>query len=246
MDEKKLIYQKIADIMKDAPAVGKDQSNKQQGYSYRGIDDMYNSLHELFAKHQVFYTTKILNSEREERQTKSGGLLMYSILDIEFTFFTIDGSSVSSVVRGEGMDSGDKSSNKAMSAGLKYALMQLLLLPTEEGKKNDSERHSHEVRPKAKTNKLFTKEVQAQISKAINTAALTKIYNANQALHMNGDFMKALFDRKKSLAIVSINESDSMMVLQRITQVMKEEMLSDPEISEAISKKENQFLEETK
>ncbi len=46
----------------------------------------------------------------------------------------------------EGMDSGDKASNKAMSAAHKYALLQVFCIPTEEPK--DSENEHHEIEKK--------------------------------------------------------------------------------------------------
>ncbi|MBR2681016.1 MAG: ERF family protein, partial [Exiguobacterium sp.] len=54
---------------------------------------------------------------------------------------------VSCVVIGEGMDTGDKASNKAMSVGMKYAAFQLFMIPTEEMIDPDAE--CHEVKPKA-------------------------------------------------------------------------------------------------
>jgi hypothetical protein len=67
---------------------------------------------------------------------------------MRFQFFADDGSSVSVTTIGEGMDSGDKSSNKAMSAALKYALVQMFCIPTADDK--DSENDSHEVAPAKK------------------------------------------------------------------------------------------------
>jgi hypothetical protein len=140
------IYQSINAIMKHVPSIGKDRKNQQQGYNFRGIDDMYNALNPLLAEHGVFATSEVLNTEREERQTKSGGTLFYSILTVKFTFFATDGSSVTSTMIGEGMDSADKASNKAMSTAYKYALMQLFCIPTEDVK--DTEYQTHEVAPK--------------------------------------------------------------------------------------------------
>jgi hypothetical protein len=140
------IYQSINAIMKHVPSIGKDRKNQQQGYNFRGIDDMYNALNPLLAEHGVFATSEVLNTEREERQTKSGGTLFYSILTVKFTFFATDGSSVTSTMIGEGMDSADKASNKAMSTAYKYALMQLFCIPTEDVK--DAEYQTHEVAPK--------------------------------------------------------------------------------------------------
>lgn len=142
-----LIFEKIPKILARVEAIGKDRKNLQQGYNFRGIDDMYNDLHKHFAEEGVFITSKILSSSREERPTKSGGVMIYSIIDFEFTFYATDGSFVTTQQRGEASDSGDKSSNKSASTALKYALMQTLLIPTIEDK--DTENASPEFTPKA-------------------------------------------------------------------------------------------------
>lgn len=140
------IYQAINNIMQEVEAIGKSKTNAQQGYKFRGIDDMYNALQPLFKKHSVFIVSNVLESKREERQTRNGGTLIYTIAKCQFKFCTVDGSCVESTLEGEAMDSADKSTNKAMSTALKYALMQMFLIPTEE--KLDTEYHSHEVLPK--------------------------------------------------------------------------------------------------
>ena len=117
--QKQLIFEKIPAIMTQVSVIEKTRKNPQQGYSFRGIDDMYNELHGLFASNKVFFTSRVLHAEREERINKSGSTLVYTILDIEFTFYAEDGSNISSVMRGEAMDSGDKASSKAASAALK-------------------------------------------------------------------------------------------------------------------------------
>lgn len=142
------IYQAMAAIMNDIEAIGKNKKNQTQGYSFRGIDDMYNFIHPLFKKHGVFITSNVLESKREERATQKGGALIYTIIKCNFKFFTTDGTYVESIVEGEAMDSGDKSTNKALSAALKYALMQMFLIPTEE--KLDTEYETHEVKQKEK------------------------------------------------------------------------------------------------
>jgi hypothetical protein len=137
------IYQAVNAIMQEIEAIGKNKTNSMQGYKFRGIDDMYNALQPLFKKHAVFITSNVLESKREERLTKSGGALIYTIAKCQFKFFTTDGTFIESVLEGEAMDSGDKSTNKAMSTALKYALMQMFLIPTEE--KLDTEYDTHEV-----------------------------------------------------------------------------------------------------
>ena len=134
-----LIYKKISDIMADCPAIEKSQKNEQQKFMYRGIDVVMNVLQPLFIQHRVFAVPEILEATREERQTKSGGNLIYTVLKVKYTFYAEDGSSVSAVVQGEGMDSADKSSNKAMSVAYKYACFQVLCIPTEEMKDPEAE-----------------------------------------------------------------------------------------------------------
>lgn len=144
------IYAALNAIMSEVEAVPKGQQNKQQGYAYRGVDDFFAALHPLLAKHKVFVTKKVLGHNREEKETKSGTSLNYSIMEVEFTYHAEDGSFVTDMTVGEAMDSGDKASNKAMSSAFKYSLMQVFAIPTKEEK--DTEAQSHEVKPK----KAFT------------------------------------------------------------------------------------------
>lgn len=148
MAEKKNIYEAINGVMKDCGAVGKDDFNPQQKYKYRGIDAIMNALNPALVKNGVFVTPEVIDEKREERETQRGGLLIYSIIKVRYTFYAPDGSSVSAIVTGEGMDSGDKASNKAMSAAFKYACFHVFCIPTEE--MLDSEQDSPEPTPRKK------------------------------------------------------------------------------------------------
>lgn len=144
-----LIFGKMADILSKIEAIGKDQNNSQQNFKYRGIDDVYNAINPILAEHRVFMTSRIIEKTRDERQTKSGGVLAFTCLRMQYTFWAEDGSSVSTEVEGEGMDSGDKSSNKAMAVAHKYALLQAFCIPTKDIDDPDAE--THEVAPKSQT-----------------------------------------------------------------------------------------------
>lgn len=133
------IYEAIADIMKEGCAIGKSKFNPQQKFNYRGIDDVMNTFQPLLSQRGIFLVPEVLEHHREERTTKNGGNLIYSVLKVKYTFFATDGSSVSAVVIGEGMDSADKSSNKAMAAAMKYAMFQVFCIPTEEMKDPDAD-----------------------------------------------------------------------------------------------------------
>lgn len=136
------IYEAITSIMSEGYAITKDKRNAQQGFSYRGIDDVLNTFFPLLSKYKVFVTPEVLEEHRSERTTTKGTALIYSILKVKYTFFAEDGSSVSAVVVGEGMDSGDKATNKALSIAMKYCFFQVFCIPTEESIDPDGESHT--------------------------------------------------------------------------------------------------------
>lgn len=144
-----MIYTLIPAIMAEIPAIGKDKRNAQQGFNFRGIDDVMNVMKPLLAKHQVFTVPEVLEQVRETKTTPKGGELRYSLLRIRFRFYAPDGSHVDAVTQGEGMDSGDKASNKAMAIAYKYALFQVFCIPTEEMVDPDAESHETTVKPAA-------------------------------------------------------------------------------------------------
>ena len=141
------IYSAISKAMVEIGAVGKNQKNQQQGFMYRGIDAVMNAINPALINNGIFVVPEVLEQTREERTTSKGNLLIYSICKVKYTFFAEDGSSISAVVIGEGMDSGDKATNKAMSVAFKYACFQVFCIPTEE--MVDPEVEVHEVKPQA-------------------------------------------------------------------------------------------------
>lgn len=136
-----LICNRLVAIMREVEAIGKNKKNQSQGFSYRGIDDVYNALNPLLAKHGVFTAPEVLKIEREHVVNQKGTNLNYSIVTMKHVFFAEDGSCVSTTVVGEGMDSGDKATNKAMAIAHKYALFQIFCIPTEDVVDPDAESH---------------------------------------------------------------------------------------------------------
>ncbi len=134
------IYKAMVNVMKEVDAVAKDRNNPQQGYKFRGVEDVMNMLQPKLAKHGIFMTSEMHEEvHREEKASKSGGILTTSIVTLTITFHAEDGSSVSSCLPGEGMDSGDKSLNKALSAAYKYIMFQVFCIPTEDLKDSEDE-----------------------------------------------------------------------------------------------------------
>jgi hypothetical protein len=142
------VYQAINAVQAELAKAGitKDKRNQQQGYNFRGIDDVYNALSPLLAKHGLCILPRILTRDVQERQTQKGGVLFYVTVEAEFDFVAAEDGSTH-VVRtfGEAMDSADKATNKAMSAAYKYAAFQAFAIPTEAD--NDADAHTHEIAP---------------------------------------------------------------------------------------------------
>ncbi len=131
-----MIYELMPKIMADVPSIGKDRKNTGQGYSFRGIDDVYNALNGILAKHSVFMSAEILDVKREERPSKSGGTMAFVQAHVRYRFNAPDGSYITTDSLGEGMDSGDKATPKALSVAQKYALFQAFLIPTSDPTKD--------------------------------------------------------------------------------------------------------------
>lgn len=124
--------------------IAKTHKNKQgEGYMFRGIDDVYDALAAKLGKHRLVIIPRVLERSQVERATRNGGNLFYTVLDIEYDLVSaLDGSKQVARVQGEAMDSGDKSTSKAMSAAYKAMAFQVFCIPID-GK--DSEEETHEL-----------------------------------------------------------------------------------------------------
>ena len=128
------IYPAILAIMQElgGEGIGKDRRNKEQGFNFRGIEDVMNALTPLLVKHKVILVPRFETHHQTERESKKGGYLSDVIVKGHFDWIHVeDGSMVTSVTFGEGMDSADKATNKAMSGAFKYASLFGFVIPTE-------------------------------------------------------------------------------------------------------------------
>lgn len=161
MEEPKIgVYKAIVAVQAALAKEGiaKDRKCTQGAtYNFRGIDDVYNALAPFLSDAHLCILPRMLKREVVERVSKSGGALFYTTVDAEFDFVSSDDGSKHTVgpMYGEAMDSGDKGTNKAMSAAYKYAAFQAFCIPTEGD--NDTENKTHEVKGK-KMSSDFEKE----------------------------------------------------------------------------------------
>ncbi len=176
-----MIYKILNEVHKEISKIGisKDQSNRQQGYKYRGIDDVYNALSPIMAKHGLLILPECIDREIVERSTSKGGLLFYQRVTVDFDLIAAeDGSTHTIRAYGEAMDSSDKSTNKAITSAYKYALFQIFCIPTES---TDADEHSPEAMPKkdiGKSEAMPKKDIGKSIARVMSCPDLGTLKNA--------------------------------------------------------------------
>lgn len=128
------VQQALASVTAEMKGVGKDQHNKEQNYDFRGIDDMLKVLHPLLGKHGVVIVPDVAERLYEERVSNRGATGHCSHLHVRYRIYGPAGDFVEASTWGEGLDYGDKATNKAMTAAYKYLLFELFAIsdPTED------------------------------------------------------------------------------------------------------------------
>lgn len=127
------VYQALSAVMAVMAKEGieKSRKNTNQGYAFRGIDEIYNSLSAHVAENKLLILPRVIDRSCTERATRNDGVVTYTILTVEFDLVSaVDGSQHMIRTMGEAMDSGDKSTNKSMSAAMKYACLMVFMIPT--------------------------------------------------------------------------------------------------------------------
>lgn len=224
------IFLAISNVMEEVGAIGKNKRNKQgEGFMYRGVDDVMNALNPAMIKNKVFVSPEILEQIREERTTKNGGNLIYSILKIKYTFYTDDGSNVSATVIGEAFDSGDKATNKSMSVAFKYACFQVFCIPTEEMREPDAEHHEVISKQESENIKKFESDQKLKEEtekKAYDEAQKigvqkipqVKIHAIEKKLNELGIGVQQILDRYKVASLSDITENLFIRVMNALNK----------------------------
>lgn len=204
------IYAAICGVMEDVGAVGKGDYNKQQGFKYRGIDAVMNALNPAMIKHKIFCTPEVLEQAREERATKNGGNLIYSVCRMRYRFYTTDGSSVEAIVVGEGMDSGDKATNKAMAVAFKYACFQTFCIPTE-NLMDDTDRETPPPSTKKHDNEA---PLDTKVDESKGTPKQTDDETAKLLKELSDELIRTGYGSNAVLRKYKVDSMDQMSKLQ--------------------------------
>ena len=199
------VYQAINAVQRALAAEGisKSRKNQQQGYNFRGIDDVYNAVSPLLGEHNLCILPRVLKRECVERINSKGTALFYVTCEVEFDFVASeDGSKHTIKMFGEAMDSGDKATNKAMSAAYKYAVMQAFAIPTEGDNDADAQTHGDLQGRQPALPQAMPSDVLAEWLSAI--AACKTVKGVTKALQQGtvaaGEDSRALSEMKMAAA----------------------------------------------
>lgn len=129
------VHEALASVTKALEGIGKNRRNKEQGYNFRGIDDVLKALHPLLGEHGVTFVPDVVEREYEERVSAKGTVGHCCHLHVRYRIYGPAGDWVEGSAWGEGLDYGDKSTNKAMTAAFKYVLFQVFAVsdPDDDG-----------------------------------------------------------------------------------------------------------------
>lgn len=174
----------MSDVMKAVGSVTKNQTNSHQGFKFRGIDQFVNALYPALTANGVFMAPECVSEEHELKEvTRSNGKVAtdkHVTILMKYHFYAEDGSSVTvGPLPAEGLDSGDKATNKALSAALKYALIQTFSIPTEDMAEADLESPTigTVVSPKSPSNSPYSK-TEASVAEVTSVASTNAGTNA--------------------------------------------------------------------
>lgn len=241
------IYAAIAGVINDIGAVSKDKVNKQQGFKYRSVDDVYSVLNPALAKNKVFILPEIMDEHREIGTSKSGGRVVSVILKMKYTVYAEDGSYIETILKGEAMDTGDKAINKAMAIAYKYLCFQLFCIPVEgmadpdaeihdmDGKKNtgrskvsaSAEKKKEAAKIQETPDQSGQQENPARVSKDSKvTEVMVNTIRAEQKRTGVPDelIFSRLHSKAKSIEEMTVEEFTQVMKIFEVTKDLKQEV----------------------
>lgn len=133
-----MIHAKLIEVMREVTSVAKTGMNTQQNYPFRGIDGVMNEVGPAMRKVGVLAIPTVLKYQNRDTLTTGDKKTREVVMEVRYDFYAEDGSSVSAIVWGESLDFSDKGTAKALSVALRQALLQTLMLPTQEPTTDDN------------------------------------------------------------------------------------------------------------
>ena len=188
------IYEKLSAITAEIGVVEKNLNVKvSSNSSYKAVSerDVLDAVKPIEQKYRVYSypaNRKIADRDVLTKETEYNGTItrtntLFMRVETVYRFVNIDkpGEFIETTVYGDGLDTGDKASGKAMTYADKYALMKAYKLSTgDDPDKEASPEHGYEKKaePKATTKQIALLEdlyTDEEIERICKKAKITKI-----------------------------------------------------------------------
>lgn len=141
----KSVLEALHSVQKSLATQGmaKEGANTFDGYNFRGIDQVYNNLGPLLAEHKLLILPQVLDRSEQVYTNAKGTQMVRTVLRVRFVCKAVDCDGEEHIESfGEAADRSDKSTNKAMSAAFKYAMINAFCIPIVPGSVDDADAES--------------------------------------------------------------------------------------------------------
>ncbi|MFD8151714.1 ERF family protein [Streptomyces sp. NPDC059720] len=132
------VFQVIHAVMREVMPVSKNKQNQQQNYKFRGVDDAMSAMAGPMRNHGCFIAPEMVDHKWRPRGEKG----THTVVTMLYRIYGPAGDCLMVTIPGEAMDMADKSTNKAMSAALKYMLFQVFMIPVDAKSIDDADRET--------------------------------------------------------------------------------------------------------
>jgi hypothetical protein len=132
------IFERLIAIKAEIQPIAKKPA-QDLPYPVRRLEDIYQELKDLTARHGVISAPEVVDLQTEERETVNRHgetkVLIYRVVTVDFHFYGLAGDQLPRPIRvvGEAMDFGDNAVQKAISSADKTCLLTLFEIPTAPG-----------------------------------------------------------------------------------------------------------------
>jgi hypothetical protein len=162
-------------INKVMGAVGYVQKEKKQGlnYTFASEKSLIEAIRPVMVENGIYmHISDIRNVESKSYETKGGSTMNHTTIEgvVRFTHAPSE-TWIESVAVGEGADVGDKSSPKALTGLLKYALRQTFCIETGDDPDNTPSDTQTRAAPKKELPPVVDKPTQPTWMRTVNVAA---------------------------------------------------------------------------
>jgi len=196
----------------------KDLKNKDQGFLYRGIDNLYNLTAPIFAKYGLVILPKTYDTNTiEAGKTQKGNPIYHTRVHIRYEFRHIHNDQmVESTFPGEALDYSDKSTNKATTSAFKYMMIQTFNMPIV-GVENDSD---------SETPDQYKEEQKTNVEKKSSNKLPTKQPTFDEIIELYKQYKSSLPNNWVDATEKHIENKD-MKKLQQVYTAIKERVESE-------------------